>query len=107
GLSPADARAAARRRFGNVLAAREQRYESRRVVWFDRLQQGGRGTGRGLCRTPITSIVAILSLAAGIGATTVTLTVRDIVFRRPPPAYGNPRQLSQIQIGSPARPIMA
>ena len=29
---------------------------------------------------------AILSLAAGIGATTVTLTVRNVLFRKPPPA---------------------
>ena len=57
-------------------------------------------------RYPVSSLVAVLSLAAGIGATTVTLTVRDVIFRKPPPLYQHPEQLSKIQIGSPASPIM-
>jgi putative ABC transport system permease protein len=105
GLPPEDARAAAHRRFGNVVAAKERRFESQRLPWLDRLQQDTRGAWRSLRRSPITSIVAILSLAAGIGATTVTLTIRDIVFRRPPPAYADAGRLSHIQVGSPANPI--
>jgi putative ABC transport system permease protein len=32
--------------------------------------------------------------------------VRDVIFRKPPPAYGRPQQLSRIQVGRPDRPIM-
>ena len=56
-------------------------------------------------RYPVASLVAILSLAAGIGATTVTLTVRDIIFHRPPPTYQQPERLSRIQVGSPENPL--
>jgi predicted permease len=72
---------------------------------FDHLLQDTRGAWRSLRRSPVTSLVAILSLAAGIGATTVTLTVRDIVFYRPPPTYSHPEQLSRVQVGTPANPI--
>ena len=44
--------------------------------------------------------------AGGIGATTVTLTVRDVIFRKAPPLYREPAQLSRVQIGTPDRPIM-
>jgi putative ABC transport system permease protein len=72
---------------------------------FDRLQQDTRGAWRSLRRSPVTTLVAILSLAAGIGATTVTLTVRDIVFHRPPPSYSHPEGLSRVQVGTLAHPI--
>ena len=45
------------------------------------------------------------SLAGGIGAATVTLTVRDAVFRNAPPLYRHPEQLSRVQSGRPDRPI--
>ncbi len=106
GVPPADARVAARRRFGNVTGARERFYEARRVLWVDRLIQDLRCAARNMRRYPVASLVAVLSLAAGIGATTVTLTVRDVIFRKPPPLYQHPEELSKIQIGSPASPIM-
>jgi hypothetical protein len=105
GLSPDEARAAARRRFGNVTAVRERRYEAGRVLWLDHLVQDLRCGWRNLRRYPIASTVAILSLAAGIGATTVTLTIRDVVFRKPPAGYAHPEQLSTVQVGSPRNPI--
>jgi predicted permease len=73
---------------------------------FDRLAQDLRSAVRGLRRFPVATGVAILSLAAGIGATTVTLMVRDILFHRFPPAYAEPSQLSRVQVGRPDRPIM-
>ena len=57
-------------------------------------------------RYPVASLVAIFSLAAGIGATTVhELTVRDVIFRRPPQTYQQPEQLSKIEVGSPENPL--
>ena len=105
GLSPEDARLAARRRFGSAAAARERFYESRRVRWLDQLWQDVRSAARGITRYPVAGAVAVLSLAGGIGATTATLTIRDVVFRRPPALVREPSALSRVQVGSPDRPI--
>ncbi len=56
-------------------------------------------------RYPVASLIAILSLAVGLGATTVSLTIRDVIFHRPPATYQQPDQLSKIQIGSPENPL--
>ena len=106
GMPPEAARGAARRRFGNVTVARERFFEAGRLLWLDHLLQDVRCAARNMRRYPVSSLVAVLSLAAGIGATTVTLTVRDVIYRKPPPLYQHPEQLSKIQIGSPASPIM-
>jgi putative ABC transport system permease protein len=63
------------------------------------------GAVRSLRRYPVAALVATASLAAGIGATTATLTVRNAVFHKPPPTYRDPSQLSRIQTGTPDRPI--
>ena len=105
GMTPEAARIAARRRFGNVTVARERFYEAGRLLWLDHFVQDFRCAARNMRRYPVASLVAVLSLAAGIGATTVTLTVRDTIFRKPPPTYQQPSQLSTIQVGSPEEPI--
>ena len=76
GLTPDDARAAALERFGTVgtvrdecsrLLAKEQRAEGRRK-WLDDLAQDVRFGVRSAIRTPLFSLLAILTLALGIGA---------------------------------------
>jgi predicted permease len=96
----------ARRRFGNVTIARERFYDTGRFVWVERVLQDIRCASRAIRRAPSVAFVAILSLAAGIGATTVTLTVRDIVFNNYPPLYREPEQLSLVQVSPSERPIM-
>jgi putative ABC transport system permease protein len=105
GMAADDARDAATRTFGNVTAARERFYEAGHLVWLDRLRQDVRCASRNLRRAPIATAVAVASLAAGIGATTVSLTVRDVVFHKPPPLYREPGQLSRIQVSPSDRPI--
>src|SRR5439155_16831525 len=105
GMARDGARLAARKTFGSVTAAEERFYESRRALWLDHLRQDVRGAIRAVVRYPVAAIVAVVSLAFGIGALTTTLTVRDAVFRTPPPAYGHPSQLSRVQFGRPDRPI--
>jgi hypothetical protein len=105
GLSPGEARLAARRRFGSPAAARERFYESRRVLWLDHLWQDVRSAARSVTKYPVACAVAVISLAGGIGATTATLTIREVVFRRAPALYRDAAQLSRVQIGSPDRPI--
>src|SRR5262245_17586214 len=105
GLPREAARLAARKAFGSVVAAEERFHESRRILWLDHLRQDVRGAARAVARYPIAAIVAVVSLAFGIGAMATTLTVRDVVFRKPPPAYGHPSQLSRVQVERPDRPI--
>src|ERR1700754_1247860 len=80
GLSPDAARVAARRRFGNVTIVRERYYEAGRLIWFDHLVHDIRCAARNVRRYPVAALVAVLSLAAGIGATAVSLTIRDLIF---------------------------
>jgi predicted permease len=105
GLTPAEARREARRAFGNATRARETFRESRRWRRVDVLTQDLRAAVRTLWRYPATTIVAVLSLAAGIGATAATLTVRDAVFRNPPPLYAHPEQLARIRVQRSDQPI--
>src|SRR5258706_7161664 len=107
GLSPEEARFAARRRFGSVAAAKERFYESGRLLWVDHLLHDLRDAARSVVRYPVAAAVAVISLAGGIGATTATPTIRDVVIRQPPALYRPPHQLSRLQVGSPANPIRA
>src|SRR2546426_8115689 len=75
-------------------------------MWLDHLRQDLRGAVRSAARYPIAALVAAVSLAAGIGATTVALTIRNIVFHKPPPLYQRANQLSKVQVGRPDRPMM-
>jgi predicted permease len=94
GVSEQEARAAALRRFGNVTAAIERYYESRRPVFLDRLLADCGFAVRNMAKHPVVSIVAILSLAAGIGCAAATLTIRNAIFYNPPPLYSTPAELS-------------
>jgi predicted permease len=105
GLTRDEARLAARRQFGSVVAAKERFYESRRLLWLDHLMQDLRHAARSVAKYPVAAGVAVISLAGGIGATTAALTIRDVVFRKPPALYRAPNELSRLQIGSPANPI--
>jgi predicted permease len=105
GLGPDDARAEARRRFGNVTIVRERFHERGRLMSLDHLVHDLRCAARNIRRYPVAALVAMTSLAGGIGATTVTLAVREAVFHRAPPLYRDPAQLSRVQTGRPDRPI--
>jgi predicted permease len=74
---------------------------------FDQLSHDLRCAIRNLRRYPVATIIAIASLAAGIGAAAITLTVRSALFLKPPAAYQQPGQLSRVQVGRTDRPIRA
>src|SRR5688572_9482957 len=105
GVDPDAARRRAHLALGNTTVARERNYERARLLWLDHLRQDIRSAFRSMRRYPISALVAVLSLAFGIGATTVTLTVRNVIFRKPPPLYRQADRIAHVQIGRPDNPI--
>jgi predicted permease len=92
GAAPNDAATAARRRFGNPTLLREQSYTAWGWSWLETLAQDILYGLRAMLRSPGITLVALLSLALGIGANTAIFSLMDAVMLRSLPVK-NPQQL--------------
>ena len=95
GLSEEDARAAARRAFGNIMRAEERFYESSRQLWWDHLLQDLRFGLRMLGRNPGFTFTVILTLALSIGANTAIFSIVNALILKSLP-YSHPERMGTI-----------
>src|SRR5579859_2009776 len=92
GLPPETARRAAQRRFGNTTRIKEKSYMTWGWEWLESFVQDTTYGLRGMLRSPALTIVALVSLALGIGANTAIFSLLDAVLLRSLPVK-DPNQL--------------
>jgi macrolide transport system ATP-binding/permease protein len=95
GMSPAEARSAALRIFGNTTAIKENTRETWGWTWVEQLVQDLRFAIRQLRKSPGFTATAALTLALGIGANTAIFTLVHAVMMRNLPV-ADPKTLVRI-----------
>ncbi len=85
GLTPAEARRKALVKFGNRASLQDETRDRDVFVWLDILLRESRHAIRNLRRRPSFTLIAILSLAIGIGANTAIFSMVDAVILKPLP----------------------
>jgi putative ABC transport system permease protein len=101
-LSAADARFAARRRFGNLTSLTEETRAMAGLSFLDGVLQDARFAMRTFRRAPTFTAVAVLTLAIGIGANTAIFSAVNALLLRPLP-FRSPERLMRVGLTVPAR----
>jgi putative ABC transport system permease protein len=104
GMSPAKARHAAMRKFGNILVAKDQSRDVWGWVWLERLWQDVHYALRGFRKNPSFTAVALLSLTLGIGASIALFSVVYGVLIAPYP-YAKPNEIWAPAVVGPNDPV--
>ena len=102
GLSPEEARRAARRSFGGIPQAREVHLEVRSFMWLAELRRDLQYALRTLRKSPAYTTAAAATLALAIATNTVMFSVLDAVLLRPLP-YRSPEQLAMLWTEDPTQ----
>ena len=101
GLNATDSARAARLKAGGTSQAMDALHDQRGVPWLDDLARDAQHGIRMLRRTPVFTVVALLTLALGIGANTAIFSIVNGVILRPLD-YPKPEQLMYLTTEFPA-----
>jgi predicted permease len=97
GMSPDEAVRKARLRFGNPTVVKERVDAEDAALGFESFFRDGRYAVRGFVKSPGFTIVAVLTLALGIGANTAVFQLLDAVRLRNLPIQ-RPQELAELRI---------
>jgi predicted permease len=96
GMSPAEARRQAVLKLGAAAAIREDHHAEQSLPFIENLLFDLKYAVRMLLRSPGFALIAIATMALGVGATTAIYSVIDATLLHPLP-YANPSELVRIQ----------
>ena len=99
GLSPAEARARARARFGSVALAADQCRDARGTAFVDDLARDILYAFRTFRRAPLAALTIVATVALGLGLVAVVFTVYNVVLLRVD-AVQSPGELFAVAMGS-------
>jgi putative ABC transport system permease protein len=85
GMPAEEARYAARRAFGNTTLVQENVREIWSVIWLERFARDVKYAERSLRKSPGFAVIAVLTLALGIGANTAIFSAIDALMLQPLP----------------------
>jgi predicted permease len=97
------ARSAAAREFGNRTYYKEEMRHMGALRWFDAFSQDLRYGLRTLLRAPAFTLIAIGTLALGVGANSAMFGIVDAMLFRAPSGVRDPESVVRLRIETPSR----
>src|SRR5439155_1127934 len=98
GMNPEEARYAALRQFGWLESIKEKCRDQRGVGWIENLVQDIRYGARMMRKNPVSTVMAVLILALGIGGNTAVWSVLDPTILHPFPAKESERLVASQEV---------